>query len=151
MIDSKQLTEYSKHPELALQNLEQLLPLLDSNYETEQICVSDLLENCGKPAISQISFLCNQLKSGHAPRVYWASTLLGRLGSSNEQLDRSRLHSVLCEALTNETLELSARERAAWAIGQTKPVAPDCREILENQVLKAPARLKRLLETALAN
>lgn len=151
MIDSKQLTECAKHPELTLQNLEQLMPFLDSDDETEQNCVSDLLENCGVPAMAQIPFLCNQLTSGLAPRVYWASTLLGRLGTSNETLDRSRLHSVLCEALTDETLELSARERAAWAIGETGPIAPDCREILENQLEKAPARLKRLLETAIAN
>lgn len=150
MIDSQQLTEYAKHPELALRNLEQLMPLLDSDDETEQDCVSDLLENCGAPALSQVPFLCAQLKSGLAPRVYWASTLLGRLGS-DESLDRSQSHFELCQALTDEALELSARERAAWAIGETKPVDRVCREILEKIVEKAPARLKRLLETALAN
>ncbi|MCY2984963.1 MAG: hypothetical protein NTY15_15170 [Planctomycetota bacterium] len=150
MIDSKQLIEYAKNPELALRNLEQLLPLLDSDDETEQGCVSDLLENCGAPALTQIPFLCAQLKSGLAPRVYWSSTLLGRLGSV-ETLDRSRLHTDLCGVLQDENLELSARERAAWAIGETKPIDRDCRVILEKIVEKAPARLKRLLETALAN
>ena len=150
MIDSHQLTEYAKHPELALQNIEQLLPLLDSDDESEQGCVSDLLENCGPPALSQIPFLCAQLKSGRAPRVYWASTLLGRLGS-DKPFDRSQLHLELCGVLKDESLELSARERAAWAIGETKPVDRECRTLLGEFVEKAPARLKRLLETALAD
>jgi hypothetical protein len=150
MIDSEQLIEYAKHPELALRNLEQLLPLLDSDDETEQGCVSDLLENCGAPALSHVPFLCAQLKSGLAPRVYWASTLLGRLGA-NESLDRSRLHFELCGVLKNESFELSARERAAWAIGETKPIDRVCRTVLEEIVEKAPARLKRLLENALDN
>jgi hypothetical protein len=61
------------------------------------------------------------------------------------------LHTDLCGVLQDENLELSARERAAWAIGETKPIDRDCRVILEKIVEKAPARLKRLLETALAN
>ena len=152
MIDSKQLVEYAKHPELALQNLEPLLVLLDSNDETELNCASDLLENCGVPRLSDVRILCEQLKSGLSPRVYWCSTLLGRLGSTDvEQVFRKTIHTALCHVISDESIELSARERAAWAIGELGGIDDVCRVVLEKNVEKAPARLKRLLETALAS
>ena len=152
MIDSKQLVEYAKHPELALQNLRQVLDLLDSDDETELICASDLLENCGIPRQADVAFLCEQLKSGLSSRVYWCSTLLGRLGSTDrDQATGQPIHSSLCDAVNDESLELSARERAAWAIGELGGIDPSCRAVLERHVGKAPARLKRLLESALAS
>ena len=36
MTDTKQLIEYAQHPELALQNLAEVLALLESNDETIQ-------------------------------------------------------------------------------------------------------------------
>ena len=152
MIDSKQLVEYAKHPELALQNLRQLLDLLDSDDETELSCASDLLENCGIPRQADVAFLCEQLKSGLSSRVYWCSTLLGRLSTTEvEQFTRKSIHTALSHVISDETIELSARERAAWAIGELGGIDEVCRAVLEQHVEKAPARLKRLLETALAS
>ena len=151
MIDSKKLVEFAKHPELALQSLDQLLDLLDSEDEAELNTASDLLENCGLPNIPDIPFLCEQLKSGRSSRVYWCSTLLGRLGPTvDDQLDRSRMHSNLCHVISDESLDLSAKERAAWAMGELGKVDSDCRAVLKNHVEKAPPRLRRLLETVLA-
>lgn len=151
MIDSNILVKYAKHPELALQKLNQWMALLDSDDETELNTASELLENCGAPRLTDIPFLCEQLKSGRSSRVYWCSTLLGRLGATvGEQRERSRIDTELCHAISDESLELSARERAVWAIGQLGVVDRDCRAVLEKHVEKAPARLKRLLETALA-
>ncbi len=152
MIDSKQLVEYAKHPELALQNLNQVLTLLDSTDETEQNCASDLLENGGVPNRKDIPFLCEQLNSGRSSRVYWCSTLLGRLGpAEDDQIGRGRIHTELCGVINDESLELSARERAAWAIGELGGIDPACRGVLEKHVERAPSRLKRLLEAALAS
>ncbi len=148
MIESNKLAEFAKHPELALQNINELLSLLDSNDEAELNTASDLLENCGAPSRADIPFLCDQLKSRRSSTVYWCSTLLGRLGATVGE--RSRIDSELCQAICDESLELSARERAAWAIGQLGKVEGDGRASLEKHVEKAPARLKRLLETALA-
>ena len=151
MIDSNNLAEYAKRPELALQKLNQLMALLDSDDETERNTANELLENCGAPSQADIPFLCEQLKSGRSSRVYWSSTLLGRLGATiGEQRERSRIDTELCHAISDESHDLSARERAAWAIGQFGGVDRDCRAVLEKYVEKAPARLKRLLETALA-
>ncbi len=152
MIDSKQLVEYAKHPELALQNLNLLLTLLDSNDETEQNCASDLLENCGVPSREDIPFLCKQLNSSRSSRVYWCSTLLGRLGPAMDDPNvRRRIQTDLSGVINDESIELSARERAAWAIGELGVIDPACRKVLERHVEKAPPRLKRLLETALAS
>ena len=151
MINSNNLAEYAKRPELALQKLNQLMALLDSDDETERNTANELLENCGAPSQADIPFLCEQLKSGRSSRVYWSSTLLGRLGATiGEQRERSRIDTELCHAISDESHDLSARERAAWAIGQLGGVDRDCRAVLEKYVEKAPARLKRLLETALA-
>ena len=151
MIDSNNLVEFAKHPDLALQNLNQLLAFLDSDDDTELNTANELLENCGAPILTDVPFLCDQLKSGLSSRVYWCSTLLGRLGTTvGEQPERSRIDTELCRAISDESLELSARERAAWAIGQFGGIDGDCRAVLEKNVEKAPARLKRLLETALA-
>jgi HEAT repeat protein len=138
MIDSKQLS--------------QLLDLLESSEETESNSASELLENCGAPGLGDVAFLSEQLKSAQAPRVYWCSTLLGRLGSDcGGPAVRSRIQAALCQATVNESLELSARERAAWAIGELGDVDSVCRDLLKTQVKEAPARLKRLLETAIAS
>lgn len=150
MIDSNNLVEFAKHPELALQNLNQLMALLDSVDETERNTANELLENCGAPSQANIPFLCEQLKSGRSSRVYWCSTLLGRLGTTvGEERERSRIDTELSHVISDESLDLSARERAAWAIGQLGGVDRECRAVLEKHLEKAPARLKRLLKTAL--
>lgn len=152
MIDSKQLVEYAKHPESIFKNLKEILDLLQSTDETEANSASELLENCGAPRPEDVAFLLNQLKSAQSLRVYWCSTLLGRLGIDGAGLaERSPVQAELCKAINNEALELSARERAAWAVGELGHINSDCRAMLTQHVDNAPARLKRLLETALAS
>ena len=150
MIDSKMLVEYAKHPELAFQNLGQLLDFLASSDETEVSCATDLLENCGAPGLAEVSYLREQLKSKQASRIYWCSTLLGRIGADWRDLaERSQVQMELCQVIGNESLELSARERAAWAVGELGKLESSCRGLLTTYVGMAPPRLKRLLETAL--
>ncbi len=152
MIDSKQLVEFAKQPELALKNLNELLVLLDSEDETEQGCATDLLENCGVPSRSDAPFLCEQMRSRRASRVYWCSTLLGRLGQTvTEPAERGQIQAELCNAINDDSIELSARERAAWAIGELGSVDGNCRAVLELRIGTAPPRLKRLLESALGS
>lgn len=152
MINSKQLVEYAKKPELALTNLEALLGLLESDDETEQICASDLLENCGAPSVSDVAFLCQQLTSRISSRIYWCSTLLGRLGQTvRDATERNRINTELCHVISDESIELSARERATWAVGEFGGIDGKCRAVLEGHLATAPARMKRLLEAALAS
>ncbi len=151
MIDSKQLVEFAKQPQLALHSLKELLAMLEGEEETEQNCASELLENCGAPQPSDVSFLCEQLRSGVFCRVYWCSTLLGRLGPTVEPpAERSRIQTELCNTISDSKLELTARERAAWAMGELGGVDGENRSVLEKQLDAAPARLKRLLAAALA-
>lgn len=144
MTDTKQLMEYAQHPELALQNLAELLALLDSEDESIQIQSNDALENCGVPRSSDVPFLCQQLKSGSSSCVYWACTLLGRLG--NESTAAKTIQSDLCVVIQDESLGLSARERAAWAAGELGAVDVPFRKCIEPIISNAPPRLKRLLE-----
>lgn len=151
MVDSKLLVEFAKHPQLAFQKLSYVLDFLESSDETEVSCATDLLENCGAPGLAEIAYLCEQLKSKQPPRIYWCSTLLGRLGAAwGNTEERRRVQMELCQVIGDESLELSARERAAWAIAEIGTVDSGCRALLKTRVGMAPPRLKRLLETALA-
>ncbi|MFY8200224.1 MAG: hypothetical protein ACOVLE_06110 [Pirellula staleyi] len=151
MTDTKQLIEYAQHPELALQNLAELLALLESHDETIQNYSSEALENCGPPRPEDVPFLCQQLKSGKSPCVYWASTLLGRIGSSaSARNDVQDLQAGLATVVADTSLELSARERAGWAICELGQEVSSNRELLEKELPTAAPRLKRFIESALA-
>jgi PBS lyase HEAT-like repeat len=150
MIDSKTLIEYTRHPELALQNLTQVFELLNGTDDADLENVCDLLENCGPPREADIPTLCQQLESANATQVYWASTLLGRLGSSGVSTDaRAQIQHALSNVIDDADVELASRERAAWAIGELGDAGESCRAVLRKHVETAPPRLKRLLESAL--
>jgi HEAT repeat protein len=151
MTNTKQLIEYAQHPELALQNLAELLALLESNDETIQNYSSEALENCGPPRPEDVPFLCQQLKSRKSSYVYWASTLLGRIGSGKLSTTEVKdLQASLTTAIADASLELSARERAAWAICELGQEVSSNRDPLEKELQIAAPRLKRFIESALA-
>jgi len=151
MTDTKQLIEYAQHPELALQNLAELLALLESTDETIQNYSSEALENCGPPRPEDVPFLCQQLKSPKSSSVYWASTLLGRIGSGTlSPTEVKNLQAGLTTAIADSSLELSARERAAWAICELGQEVSSNRDFLEKELQTAAPRLKRFIESALA-
>jgi hypothetical protein len=149
MIDTKQLFQCIRQPELALQNLSELMTQLEGEDESVQNYTCEALENCGPPRQEDIGLLCDQLNSGNTMQVYWASTLLGRFGTGtlkSEKIDA--IQRSLCKVISNDCVELSARERAAWAIGNLGGVEGASRELLQRMAHDAPPRLKRLLETA---
>ena len=150
MVNTEQLVKYAQHPELALENLVELMTLLESDDESIQNYSSEALENCGAPRSDDLPFLRQQLKSRQSTSVYWASTLIGRIGMDSIRFDREAVQSELCIPIADDSLELSAREKAAWAMGELGPVTATNRDVLQKQVSKAPPRLKRLLESALA-
>ena len=150
MVNTEQLIKYAQHPELALENLVELMALLENNDESIQNYSSEALENCGAPRFEDIPFLRKQLKSGQSTSVYWACTLIGRLDEDAIRNVREAIQTELCIPITDDSLELSAREKAAWAMGEFGPVTATNRDVLQKHVSKAPPRLKRLLESALA-
>jgi len=147
MIEPKQLLEYAQHPELALQNLPELLALLESDDETLQNYASEALENCGPPRIEDLDGLQLRLQSATASEVYWASTLVGRSKTQLEKLGQvAAFQQALGSVINRESFDVSARERAAWAIHELGPADPDLKFQFEHLVQEAPPRLKRLLE-----
>ncbi|MEQ1829734.1 MAG: hypothetical protein ABL921_27475 [Pirellula sp.] len=150
MIDTKQLIEYAKHPELALQNLSELMDQLESQDETIQNYANEALENCGKPRLEDIPELAQQLNSKRSASIYWSSTLIGRMGAAAVELtDFETIQNGLCQIVGDETLELSARERAAWAITEIGRLNESNRKILRATLPQVPPRLKRFIESAL--
>lgn len=151
MIDTKQLIEYAKQPELALQNLSELLEQLESGDETNQNYSSEALENCGPPRSQDIETLLSQLDSGGTQQIYWASTLLGRLEATARNSPHFlRIQDGLCRTARNSKVDLSARERAVWALGQFGSLDASITEVLRPLVSQSPPRLQRLLEAALS-
>jgi hypothetical protein len=151
MIDTKQLAEYAQHPELALQNLAELLSLLESDDESSMNFANEALENCGPPECKDIDFLLKKVTSEHALVVYWASTLLGRIpGEKIDAPKRVSIQQELCSVISKQSFDLPARERAAWAIGEIGQPNDSVRTELNKQMTGAPPRLARLLQSALS-
>lgn len=147
MIEPKQLLEYAQHPELALQNLPELLALLESEDETLQNYATEALENCGPPRGEDLLDLQNRLQSKTASEVYWASTLLGRAKAELEKQGQTAcVQQSLGSVILQETFDLSARERAAWAVRELGPAGPELQLQFQQIAKNAPPRLKRLLE-----
>lgn len=147
MIEPKQLLEYAQHPELALQNLPELFALLDSDDETLQNYATEALENCGPPRPEDHPSLELRLRSEKASEVYWSSTLLGR---AKEQMKKpgqaASVQQSLAAVIQRDSFDVSARERAAWAIHELGPADSDLKTQLQKMIPQAGPRLKRLLE-----
>jgi hypothetical protein len=150
MIDTKQLAAYAQHPELALQNLPELLALLDSSDENARNYATEALENCGKPTPDQIPWLVRELNSSQASRIYWSATLLGRLGDEIEATHRCDIQTELAKTACNSSIDLAARERSAWALGELGRLPEGVKNELTELVGTATPRLKRLMEAALS-
>jgi hypothetical protein len=148
MIDSDQLLEYAQHPELAVQNLLELLSFVESEDETLQSYASEALENCGPPKLEQIPSLQAILQSENSSQIYWACTLLGRLGTKiTESSIRLAVHQSLANVAERSSLSLASRERSVWAISELGSVDPVVKARLNLLLSSASPRLKRLLES----
>lgn len=153
MVNPKQLERCVQEPDFALENLPLLFSAVSSEEESYQNNASEALENCGVPSTTAFPILLAQLQNGDSTQVYWACTLLGRqFASSTDAPSQSHCEAIqdhLCQVFHRE-LEISAKERAAWALGHTQHLKPSCRKTLEIQLENAPPpRLQRLIETAL--
>jgi hypothetical protein len=152
VVNPNQLERCVQEPDFALENLPLLFSAVSSDEECCQNSASEALENCGVPLATAFPLLLAQLQHGDSMQVYWACTLLGRWFARNtDPSSLGHLESIqdqVCQVFHRE-LEISAKERAAWALGQTQHLKPSSRKTLELQLENAPPRLQRLIETAL--
>jgi hypothetical protein len=152
VVNPNQLEQCVQEADFALENLPLLFSAVSSDEESCQNNASEALENCGAPPTSAFPLLFAQLENGDSTQVYWACTLLGRWLAQNARTsslpNSEAVQGHVCQMFDRE-LEISAKERAAWALGQTQHLEPSCRKTLELQLENAPPRLQRLIESAL--
>ena len=102
------------------------------------------LEGMGPPRPDAVSDLAALLTAKSEGVGYWAATLLGRL-----KAEAASAVPALGSALTGP-LELSVRQRIAWALGEIGPPAQTALDCLKRAAADADPRLSRLAQEAMA-
>ena len=119
-----------------------LLASIDPD-DAQREVIAGWFEDCGPPDAGDVARLLPFLASADQDVVYWAITLLGRLGS-----DARAAVSPLV-AMLGESVPLAARERAAWALGRIGREAGEARSALHSLAAGKSPRLARLAAEAL--
>lgn len=125
-----------------------LLDKVASPDETELESATEALENCGAVSEAAVQELGGLLQSNPkelgSQRIYWICTLLARSGDLARNF-QDRVAAIACDT----SVELHARERALWCLGEIGPLNPPVRAMLQGQLPAASERMKRLLQSAL--
>lgn len=103
------------------------------------------LEECGPPRREDLNGLCSLLDCGVADSVYWAATLLGRLGS--EATDAVGPLTKTAE----KYFTMPCGERAIWALGKIGPLASAATSVLKSIADSDQARAARRAKQAIAS
>ena len=106
--------------------------------------VTAALEELGPPPVSEAPVLATLLGHASADVGYWAATLLGRLGA-----EAAATVPALASVVAG-SLEMSVRQRAAWALGKIGPPAGDALDALRQAAASSDPRLARLAQRAVA-
>jgi HEAT repeat protein len=101
------------------------------------------LEGLGQPSVGDISAMSPLLNDPSAVVAYWAATLLGRLGPMG-----AAAVPQLAELLDSPR-GMSARQRAAWALGRIGRPASSAIPALRRAAEDDNPRLARLAQQAL--
>jgi len=103
------------------------------------------IENAGEPDASASAELSDLVRPDEAPdTVYWAITLLGRIGANCPD----EAAGTVAEAL-QKTFAIQVRQRAAWAMSRIGVRNEQIRERLSEAAGAADSRLARLAAAAL--
>ena len=125
---------------------EATISIVQSVADTEESvreAANAVLEEMDAPAAETLAALINLLNSASSDVVYWAATLIGRLGGE------AAIASKPLGQLLADSHSESARERAAWALQRLGPVATDALPELELAAERGSARLQRLARGAI--
>ena len=101
------------------------------------------LEELGEPSVGDVSALSGMLKDPSADSVYWAATLLGRLGLQGAAAVPQLTH------LLDSQSEVASRQRAAWALGKIGRPAATAMDALRRATENDNPRLVRLAGQAM--
>jgi hypothetical protein len=146
--DSETLEKCVQDPEQALLHWEALVECVASDEESKLEGATEALENCGSLPESELPrlmhLLSNPSPSSLGPqRLYWLCTLAGRFGGSGLPLQ-----PWIVAIAVDASIDLAARERAAWCLGELGPLDPQRIALLKQSMTGAPERLRRLIEAA---
>ncbi len=109
----------------------------DVDHEVREWSVS-ALESLGVPPCDNLKELSLLLSDDNGDVVFWAATLIGRLGTA-----AAPATAALTEVL-NASSHLPARERAVWALGKIGSAASMAIPSLEQAAKSPHVRLARL-------
>jgi len=149
--DSETLEKCVQDPEYASAHWEVLIEGVASSDESILEPATEALENCGVLNSTALPKLKALLESNSraglgSQKLYWLCTLAGRFGKQ-----ASGLQGLVTEIATDRSLDLSARERAAWCLTEFGTLESQHAEALKRSAADAPDRLKRLMELAMGN
>ena len=117
--------------------------LAGSSNDEVRMWAAEALESSVTPRAEEVASLVDLLTTASdGEHVYWAATMLGRLGraaaSAVDALDRC----------LRDSLYLPGRERAAWALRQIGTPAASAVPTLQRVAISGPPRLQRLATQA---
>lgn len=115
--------------------------LLDQS-ETVREYANETLENMGPPRLQDGDEIAKRLEQENSDIVYWAVTLIGRLGS-----DAAEFVIPVTNALNHS--ESMVKERAAWTLGRIGRPAMAAIPVLKSAMKSESARLSHLAEQAI--
>lgn len=146
--DATTLDRCVNDPAFAADHWSFLLEKVASQDETELEQATEALENCGslgEPAVQELGKrLDADVVALGSQRIYWGCTLLGRSGE-NARGFQNRIAAIACD----DRVELHARERAVWCLGEIGPLNAEVRGALQKKLASEPDRMRRLIQAAL--
>ena len=103
-----------------------------------------VLEDLGLPPVESAPCLIDLLSHGDSLVIYWAVTLLGRLGKQTLEIERS-----IVDVLKGSS-EASVQERALWALGKMQPVQMSTKKMVGVYADSENPRIRRFANRLLA-
>jgi hypothetical protein len=125
---------------------EAALPLVRASVDpADEVCewVAAALEELGPPPSADVPELATLLVDPQAEIGYWAATLLGRLRE-----EAAPAVAALAGVLA-EPVDVTVRQRAAWALGQIGVAASAALDALRKASTDENPRLARLAQRAI--
>ncbi len=132
----------SRHPQAQAASVSLVRACSDPDEQVQEWAVA-ALEELGEPSLGDVSALSGMLKDPSADSVYWAATLLGRLGPQG-----AAAVPQLTQLLDSQSA-VASRQRAAWALGKIGRPAASAMDALRRATENDNPRLARLAGQAL--
>lgn len=103
----------------------------------------DALEQLGTPPSSAIESLVSMAQWENPLTVYWAVTLLGRVGPD------AAVHQRVLVTLLQHSEDLAVQEKAAWSLGRMQAKSLEATEALQQVAQSPETRLSRIAAKSL--